>query len=718
MALKYNTSSIVVDSDPNLTTGIQGGQKQLTAIHEDGTQIWDFVTANVAGSKWVLRGNSVLEDIELFSVSTGAGNMHSCFLREGGSKMFTLTTSDILYEYNLVRPFDLTTKVLVQSVNIQTTGFIVPTGLDFSEDGKMMYYADDADFYHQKPLTVAWDITTLGAQQSISSGATQTLSIKWKPDGSRFYGRGSANNIAINEYIVGTNWDLTTVTSTIVNSAAVNFTFDDFGFGQGGFTLYTTHRGASTSTQWYTLGTAYDLNSITYVGEIESDILGYGLATSKSGKYFMTCFNTTMRMYRNNLVDGSSSASVSEFAPISLKDESGVEKFKFDSELQFDRSDYNIANKRVIPLLNAPRTVYVDPANGNDTTGILGSSERAFASYGAAFDAIPSADNFLWNIEFLGTSTTFTIDRHFTKNVRWVYYGTGTLDFSSLTGRQTITTDINIYAPNGIVSHSSGTATGFRNDSGTFNIECRRLDIRTVGTSAGSSSFFRCGNFSNFRIQIAVYIAASGYLFYGGMLNVNQYHTNEKGNLFNTMHYVNVRWLSMGGGNSTGWNLDYSFPERITGSGTLVLNGTGTFDVTGIACAAAVTIRMPSGYVLSGNQGEFFLGEISYAVNSQMDIRDFHGRITPATSSSNTNKNIIVRRSSLLLDRHLLSATGASPSVTGNIIIQDSIIEQDNPDKLVNTIIGTFSLSKEGFIRSNATSLGDVVLTDNTLTAY
>ena len=65
MAIKYSTSIIVVDSDPNSIAEIQGDQNQLVAMHEDGTQFWDFVAANLAGAKWVERVAAT--DIELFS---------------------------------------------------------------------------------------------------------------------------------------------------------------------------------------------------------------------------------------------------------------------------------------------------------------------------------------------------------------------------------------------------------------------------------------------------------------------------------------------------------------------------------------------------------------------------------------------------------------------------------------------------------------------------
>ena len=56
MAVTYNSAFLIVDSDPNLDTSIQGDQKQTIAYFDDGTNspvIYYFDDTQSAGEKWL-----------------------------------------------------------------------------------------------------------------------------------------------------------------------------------------------------------------------------------------------------------------------------------------------------------------------------------------------------------------------------------------------------------------------------------------------------------------------------------------------------------------------------------------------------------------------------------------------------------------------------------------------------------------------------------------
>lgn len=238
------------------------------------------------------------QDIELISSSTGTSNMHGCFLRECGSVFYALRTSGDCDKYALSRPFDLTTKTLVQTVEIANG---VGTGLDFKPDGTIVYYSEEGtDDYYQRQLTTPWDLSTAQAIETYSQPAGEVLSIKWNKDGNKFYTRSRSGLLkGVEIHNVSTPWDITTVTSVEDLSDILTSKFDDFDFGKNGYLLYTIDR--NSGLRYYSMATPYDFDTISYHGEVPSNINFFGLAATFTSKYIAITANSNMRIYRNNI---------------------------------------------------------------------------------------------------------------------------------------------------------------------------------------------------------------------------------------------------------------------------------------------------------------------------------------------------------------------------------------------------------------------------------
>lgn len=189
------------------------------------------------------------------------------------------------------------------SVSAQET---TPAGLFFSDDGARMYIVGPAgDSVDQFSLSPAWDVAAASFVRvsSVSAQETNPTDVFFKPDGTKMYIIGSTGD-DVNEYSLGTAWDISTKTFVRVFSVSAKETSPQgLFFSPDGIQMYVTG-GSSDSVHQYTLSTAWDISTSVFVRTLSvsaRDTAPTGVFFRSDGLRMYVCGNTNDRVYQYNL---------------------------------------------------------------------------------------------------------------------------------------------------------------------------------------------------------------------------------------------------------------------------------------------------------------------------------------------------------------------------------------------------------------------------------
>jgi DNA-binding beta-propeller fold protein YncE len=154
--------------------------------------------------------------------------------------------------------------------------------IEISPDGLLLYVSDvSGDNIRQYDLTIAWDITTIVYSKYIVLGNyggepdIYAKGLSWSPDGLHFYfvNHGSSK---IYQHDVGVAWDITSI--TYIGEFFSTYTQDSEPYGVSfnptGSRMYILGRATSTIYQ-YDLGTKWEVESAVYNGvslDISSEV--------------------------------------------------------------------------------------------------------------------------------------------------------------------------------------------------------------------------------------------------------------------------------------------------------------------------------------------------------------------------------------------------------------------------------------------------------------
>jgi DNA-binding beta-propeller fold protein YncE len=196
--------------------------------------------------------------LQMLNIGVQDANPRGVFFKPDGTKMYMVGLSgDKVYEY------DININVRV-NISAQETA---PEGIFFKPDGTKMYVmGSSGDDVNEYSLSTAWDIATADYVQSKSISAQESApnAVFFKPDGTKMYVMGSSGD-DVNEYSLSTAWDLSTVTYVQSQSVATQ----DIGpaglfFKPDGTKMYMA--GFNTDTVYqYTLSTPWDVSTTTFV---------------------------------------------------------------------------------------------------------------------------------------------------------------------------------------------------------------------------------------------------------------------------------------------------------------------------------------------------------------------------------------------------------------------------------------------------------------------
>lgn len=224
------------------------------AYYSAGTESGDLSAAVYAGINFSVSGQE--------SIPSGI------FFKPDGTKMYVCGTSgDDVNEYTLSSAWVVSSASYVQnfSVSGQDTA---PASLSFKPDGTKMYVLGGAnDRVYQYSLSTPWDLSTASYDSvsfSVSTQEATPTGMFFKPDGTKMYITGTTGD-DVNEYNLGTAWNVSTasyvqnfsVAGQEVTPVGVSFTDD----GEKMYIIGST----GDDINEYSLSTAWNISTASYV---------------------------------------------------------------------------------------------------------------------------------------------------------------------------------------------------------------------------------------------------------------------------------------------------------------------------------------------------------------------------------------------------------------------------------------------------------------------
>jgi sugar lactone lactonase YvrE len=239
-----------------------------------------------------------------FSVASQDTSPADVFFKPDGSKMYMIGgVNDSVYEYTLSTPLLVTSSSYVQSFSV-TSQDTSPSGLFFKPDGTKMYVSGAAnDSVYEYSLSSAWDISTASYVQSFSV-ATEEISpqaLFFKPDGTKMYVIGTSGD-DVNEYDLSTAWDISTASYLQNFSVATEETSPiGISFLDDGTKMYVIGSTGDDVNQ-YDLSTPWDVSTASYVQNFSvagQSTLPQGLYMKGDGSlfYMIDATNDTVYQY-------------------------------------------------------------------------------------------------------------------------------------------------------------------------------------------------------------------------------------------------------------------------------------------------------------------------------------------------------------------------------------------------------------------------------------
>jgi sugar lactone lactonase YvrE len=245
-----------------------------------------------------------------FSFQTQFFVPNNVSFKPDGTKMYGLGGSpDTIYQYTLSTPFDVTSASYdSKSVNVSTEDSQM-NSMSFKPDGTKVYLCGTANNkIYQYTLSTPWDISTAtydSVSFDTSTQDTDPQGVFLKDDGLKMYVMGDSNNTVF-QYTLGTAWVVSSATydsvSFSIATQEVNPT--DLFFKSDGTEMYVTGTQVNSNVYRYTLSTAWDVSSATHTStfNIDSeDSLANSVFFKSNGAKMYIAGGSSSRVYQYSL---------------------------------------------------------------------------------------------------------------------------------------------------------------------------------------------------------------------------------------------------------------------------------------------------------------------------------------------------------------------------------------------------------------------------------
>ncbi len=287
---------------------------KVRAPLSDGSSVWFSSTTGkvwrrTSAGVWSLLGTIEFPALDIRTatdaqksddISAQVSSVQRIQLSADGTKMYVMDflnnlDQSIIYQYSLSTAFDVSTSTYATK-NIQVQAQAA-TGVSFfiKNDGLSMYVLDITGDVYKYTLSTAWDISTATyATQTFNAAAQDSnfVDLFFSDDGTKMFISGNTNN-SIYEYTLSTAWDVSSATYVdafdldVISTDHISFTMSP-----DGLSVYVTRATNSGTVDQLNLGTAWDISTAAY--NSVSFNVGSGryyaiaLAANESGLYLGT----------------------------------------------------------------------------------------------------------------------------------------------------------------------------------------------------------------------------------------------------------------------------------------------------------------------------------------------------------------------------------------------------------------------------------------------
>ncbi|MDA9694763.1 Ig-like domain-containing protein, partial [Candidatus Pelagibacter sp.] len=262
----YIVSDGTATSTTTLTINIIASQ-DVTARNDTGT-VNEDATLTVDNGDNATSVTAATYDTSPFSVASQDGGMRELAFSSDGTKFFVLGFQNrCVNEYHMTTAFDVSTATFDSSFNVSGQE-VYPHGLAFNTDGTKMFVSGYAGHdVNEYTLSTAFDVSTASFVDSfsISSQDTQVRGLAFSNDGTKMFITGNTGD-TLEEYTLTTGYDVSTASHT--DSMDIS-SYDNeprgIAFNSDGTRMFF-HGQQNDQIHEFTLGTAYDISTSTYIG--------------------------------------------------------------------------------------------------------------------------------------------------------------------------------------------------------------------------------------------------------------------------------------------------------------------------------------------------------------------------------------------------------------------------------------------------------------------
>ena len=285
----YDTTPRGVEISPD------GTKIYMVGSNTDSIYQFNLSTPNDVGNMTFAHTRSIT------ALSTEPSDLR---FNNDGTKLYVLSTSVELYQFELTTAYDLSTIITGYSgATVIGTQDTTPTDIAFSSDGTKCYAIADANnTIYQYTLSTPWNISSfLYASKLLPTVETSPTGLAFSSDGTKCYVIGTTNN-TIYQYTLSTAWDISTGSyASKLFSVAVHDTIcTGLTFNDSGTKVFVCQQ-ISDRILEYELLTAWDI-STAYIGYLnivsqENDVRGISFDNSGKKLFLVGAQNNRIIQY-------------------------------------------------------------------------------------------------------------------------------------------------------------------------------------------------------------------------------------------------------------------------------------------------------------------------------------------------------------------------------------------------------------------------------------
>jgi len=249
-----------------------GGASIATSGTQSGTHLYSLVTydttydliVNTGLDNWDIS-TAAAENKNFIVTSQDTAPTDFAFHPDGTKFFVAGNTTDTIYQYTLTTAWDINSASYAGKSLLVSGQTTAPAGLAFSADGTKAYVMGSAtDIIYQYTLATPWDLSTgsyASKSLSVTAQASAPYGLAFSADGTRVYVSDQVSKV-VYQYTLATPWDLSTGSYASKSLSVTGFGINVYGLALSadGTNLYVAS-GTARSVQQYTLSTAWDIST-------------------------------------------------------------------------------------------------------------------------------------------------------------------------------------------------------------------------------------------------------------------------------------------------------------------------------------------------------------------------------------------------------------------------------------------------------------------------